>query len=262
MSRNPEAQQPTFRERLHNREPLLGTLVTLPLPQIPEILALAGFDWLFIDGEHGSLSASDIQMLIQAASPYGAALVRVADEGPAIKSALDSGADGIIAPLVQTAAQAEAIVQAARYPPEGQRSMGVGRAQGYGLRFRDYLDRANAETVVVVQVEHIKAVEQIEAIAQVDGLDAIFLGPYDLSASMGKPGAVDDSDVQEAIEEVRRVSAEAGLPLGIFGMQPEGLAAYQQQGFSLLALGLDTGFLGQAATVARTTLAEAIERDG
>ena len=254
-----EARRPTFRERLRNREPLLGTLVTLPLPQIPEILALAGFDWFFIDGEHASLSASDIQMLVQAASPHGAALVRVADEGPAIKSALDSGANGIIAPLVQTAAQAEAIVQAARYPPAGQRSMGVGRAQGYGLRFHDYLDRANAETVVVIQVEHISAVEQIEAIAQVEGLDGIFLGPYDLSASMGKPGAVHDLDVREAIEKVRRVSLEAGLPLGIFGLEPEGLASYQRQGFSLLALGLDTGFLGQAATAARTALAQSIE---
>ena len=214
----------SFRERVKNRDLLVGTLLTLPSPEIAEILVHAGFDWLFIDSEHAPLTRAHIQQLLQATGDCPC-LVRVADKSEtAVKGALDSGANGIIAPQVNTAAAAERIVKLCKYPPLGYRSVGVARAHGYGMTFQSYLERANDQTVVVAQIEHITGVENIEAIVQVDGIDAIFLGPYDLSASMGIPGKVGDTAVLSAIEHVCTVATNA--------------------------VGIDTDYLGQATTAA------------
>jgi 2-keto-3-deoxy-L-rhamnonate aldolase RhmA len=138
-----------------------------------------------------------------------------------------------------------------RYPPAGSRSVGVGRAHGYGLRFGDYLARANEQTTVVVQVEHVDGVDDIESIVWVEGVDAVFIGPYDLSASLGKPGQVNDPAVLSRIARVRDACRGAGRPLGIFGMTADAVAPFQAQGFTLLAVGMDTVFLGHAAMAAR-----------
>lgn len=237
-----------FRHRLLQGDRLKGTIVSLPCPQMAELLACSGFDWLFIDGEHGPLSVGDIQLLLQAAQPHCPCVVRVAaNDGVHIKQALDTGADGIIAPLVNDAHTAARVVAWARYPPQGQRSVGIARAQGYGFSFGGYVAQANVQVAVIIQVEHIDAVTNIASILDVDGIDGVFIGPYDLSASMGKPGNIDDADVQQQIETVRQACLRRRMPLGIFGVDAAAVTPFLSRGYTLIAVGIDTLLIGQSA---------------
>lgn len=237
-----------FLHRLKRGEMLLGTMVTLGASEISEILALAGFDWLFVDGEHGPLGVGDLKNIIQTVGNQSAVLVRVPaiDEIP-IKAALDLGADGIIVPQVSTVDQAQQVVQYSRYPPLGCRGVGLGRAHGYGASFNEYMQTANQRVCVVIQAEHIDAVNNIKEIVQVDGIDSVLVGPYDLSASMGRMGEVDHPEVVEAIEHVAEVCRIAKLPLGIFGTSAEAVRPYMERGFNLIVAGTDTGFLMASA---------------
>lgn len=237
-----------FNQRLKNGEMLLGTMVTLSAPEISEILSQMGFDWLFVDGEHGAFDIGDLKSLLQTVGDRTAVLVRVPaiDEVP-IKSALDLGANGIIVPQVSTADQARQVVQFSRYPPQGGRGVGLGRAHGYGSRFHEYMESANQTVSVVIQAEHIDAVNNMEQIVQVPGFDSILVGPYDLSASIGKMGEVDHPEVIEAIDHVAQVCLAANVPLGIFGTHTEAVRPYMDRGFKLIVAGTDTGFLASSA---------------
>jgi 2-keto-3-deoxy-L-rhamnonate aldolase RhmA len=237
-----------FRARLRRRETLLGTMLTLPSPAVAEVLAGLGFDWLFVDAEHGPLETSDLLSILRAADRDIACLVRVpaAQEVP-IKKTLDLGAAGIIVPQVNTAEQAADVVRFARYSPQGRRGVGLARAHGYGFRFEEYVSSANDEVAVVVQAEHIEAVENVEAIVKVEGVDAVLLGPYDLSASLGKMGRVDDPRVVEAIDHVIRTCIDARMPLGYFGVTAEAVRPFMQRGCTLIVAGVDTLLLGTAA---------------
>lgn len=234
----------SFRRRLRERNRLLGTLVSLPSPEVAEILAAVGFDWLFLDAEHGPLDCLTAQRMIQATGDRCPCLLRVplADEIE-VKKALDIGAAGIIVPQVGTAEQAAAIVQWCRYPPAGTRGVGIARAHGYGGYFGEYVQRANEEVSIVVQVEHIDAVRNVESIIEVAGIDAVFVGPYDLSASMGLMGQVSHAEVSAAIATVRDACSRRQIPLGIFGLDPEAMGRYLEQGFSLIAAGCDTAYI-------------------
>ena len=246
-----------LRAAIASRRLLVGTLVSLSHPSIAEIMATVGFDWLFVDAEHGPLGYGEIQMLLQAAGRCPC-LVRIPEVSEAaVKKTLDLGAAGIIAPLVNTAAAAQQIVRWAKYPPLGSRSVGIARAHGYGLRFAEEVARANEETVVVVQIEHVEAVAEIGAILAVAGIDAVLLGPYDLSASLGRPGDIRHPKVGEAIDRVRDACLAAGRPMGIFTTDPDAVAALHAQGFSLIAVGIDAMILGRAA---RDIYARATER--
>ncbi|MGO9920785.1 MAG: HpcH/HpaI aldolase family protein [Isosphaeraceae bacterium] len=238
----------TFRKRLRAGETLLGSMVTLPSAAIAEIVADAGFDWLFIDGEHGPLETGDILAILQAVGNRVACMVRVpgSEEAP-IKKILDQGAEGIIVPQVNTVEQAASVVRYARYAPSGSRGVGLGRAHGYGIRFKEYLETANERVAVIVQAEHARAVENIESIVKVEGIDAIFLGPYDLAASMGKMGQIDDPIVTDAIAHVTKTCQAAGLPLGYFGFSAASLRPFMERGYTLIAAGADTLFLAGAA---------------
>ncbi len=237
-----------FRRRLHSGELLVGTMVTQGSADIAELLASAGFDWLFVDAEHSPMTAGDIQRVLQGAGQAMPCLVRVAaSEETSIKRALDVGAAGIIVPMVNSAEQAAQVVRWAKYPPQGSRGVGVGRAHGYGLKFKEYLDKANEETAVVIQAEHIAAVENIEKIVQVQGIDAVFIGPYDLSASLGKLGELDHPQILAAIDHVTQVCRQANIPLGCFGLAAEAVRPYMERGYKLIAVGIDTMILGFAA---------------
>lgn len=239
---------PSFRSRLARGDTLLGTMVTLPDAAVAEILADVGFDWLFIDGEHGPLQTHEILAMLRAVDHRTPCLVRVpaADEVP-IKTVLDLGAEGIIVPQVNTAEQAASVVQWARYAPQGSRGVGLARAHGYGRRFREYVESANERTVVVVQAEHIQAVDNIEAIVQVPGIDAVLLGPYDLSASLGKMGQIDDPTVVAAIDRVTTACQAARIPLGYFGVTASAVQPFIDRGYTLITAGVDTLLLGHAA---------------
>jgi 2-keto-3-deoxy-L-rhamnonate aldolase RhmA len=237
-----------FRARLLRGDLLIGTMITLPSPEVAELMASIGFDWLFLDAEHGVLDARELQAILQGAGAAVPCVVRTAAAAEVpIKKALDVGAAGIIAPQVNSAAQAAEVVRLAKYAPTGTRGVGVGRAHGYGLNLPDYLATANDRIAVIVQAEHIDAVAQIETIVRVAGVDAVLVGPYDLSASLGRLGDVEHPDVVAAIDRVTTVCRQAGVCLGIFGVSAAAVRPYVARGYTLIVAGLDTLLLGQAA---------------
>lgn len=238
----------TFKSRLQRRDRMAGTLLSLPSPEIAEICAEAGFDWLFLDMEHGLLDFAAVQRMIQAVAGRCACIVRVpANEPIWIAKALDAGANGLIFPHINNAAEARAAVAAARYSPEGNRSIGLARAQGYGVRVAEALARANGEIVLVAQAEHIEAARVIEDILAVEGLDAVFIGPFDLSASLGVPGRTGDPRVREAVGRIREACAARGIPAGLFAPNASAARSAAAEGFALLAVSTETLLLSGAA---------------
>jgi 2-keto-3-deoxy-L-rhamnonate aldolase RhmA len=222
--------------------------MTLNSPAVAELMAEVGFDWLFIDAEHSTLDTSQMQALLQAAGATPCVIRLESGEEAPIKKALDIGAAGIIAPQVNSADHARRIVQAARYAPLGQRGLGIARAHRYGLKVREYMQRANDDIAVIVQAEHRNAVERIDEIVKVDGVDGVLIGPYDLSASFGRPGAVDHPEIRDAIARVRNACLAAKVPIGIFGLNAEAVRPYMEQGFTMIVAGVDTVMLCNAAT--------------
>jgi 2-keto-3-deoxy-L-rhamnonate aldolase RhmA len=230
-------------------------MVTLTTPATAEILADIGFDWLFIDGEHGPLETTELLAILQAVGDKVPCLVRVPEASEvAIKKVLDLGATGIIVPQVNSAEQAAAVVGFAKYAPEGSRGVGLARAHGYGMRFNEYIESANDETVVIVQAEHALAVENIDSISKVPGIDGVLLGPYDLSASLGKMGQITDPIVLTAIDRVTAACQASQVPLGYFGVNANAVQPYMDRGYTLIVAGVDTLFLGQSAAALLETL--------
>ena len=237
-----------FADRLKRREPLVGTLLSLPSPEIAEICADAGFDWLFIDLEHGLLDFAAAQRIIQAAGSCPC-IVRVPMTEPIwVAKALDTGAAGVIFPHVNTAAEAQLAIRAGKYPPAGTRSLGVARAQGHGTRVQDSVDHDNAANVLIPQAEHIDAARNITAILAAPGVDAVFIGPFDLSASLGKPGQIGDPDVQAAVRTIRDACAAARIASGIFVVDAGSARQAISEGYSLVCVATETLLLSRAAS--------------
>jgi len=240
-----------FKHRLTRGDVFVGAFICLPCPESAELLAELGYDWLIIDTEHGPYDVFMAQRMLQAVGRRCPCVVRVpSNEEPWIKKALDIGAAGVLAPLVHTPEIAVRVQRACRYAPQGTRGMGGARAHRYGVGFQDYVDRANREIAAIVQAEHIEAVEHIEAIADVPGIDAIFIGPYDLSASMGKPGQIQCPEVQAAIRRIRDATLRAGLKLGIYCSDPESARDHIDQGYTLIGMSTDLNYLIQSAGAA------------
>jgi 2-keto-3-deoxy-L-rhamnonate aldolase RhmA len=240
--------QDSFKANLARHQLLVGTIITLPSRAIAENYGLSGFDWLFVDLEHSAMNIADAQAILQAAAPQTPCVIRVpAIEDVWFKKTLDIGAAGIIVPNVRTTGEVERAVQLCKYPPAGTRSVGIARAQGYGDRFQEYLASANDAIAVIIQIEHVDAVQHIEDIVRVSGIDSLFIGPYDLAASMGKMGRPADPEVQDAILRVKRAAETVKRPLGIFAPTAEAVQPYIQTGYTLIAVGIDTLLLGDAA---------------
>ena len=238
-----------FRQRLKNKRPCIGTIVGIPSPETAEVLSLVGFDWLFIDMEHGAFDALTVQRMLQAVAGKTPCLVRVpALEEASIKTCLDAGADGIIVPHVGSAAEAAQAVRFSKYPPMGSRSVGLARAHGYGTHFSTYLNQANDTVAVVLQIEHIDAVNQIDEILSVDNIDALFIGPYDLSASMGLTGRVNDPAVVAAIAYGSYPGrSKLACRWAIFVAAAAEARPYIADGYMLVAVSTDMMMLADAA---------------
>ena len=248
-----------FRQRLCRRERLVGTILTLPSPEVAELLAGAGFDWLFIDMEHGLIDVTAAQRMVQAVAGACACVVRVPWLDPAwIGKALDTGAQGVIAPHVNTAEEANTLVSAGRYTPEGARSIGVTRANAFGRRLADELAHGNERTVIIAQAEHVSAVKAIDTIAATEGLDGVFIGPFDLSASLGHPGQIENRVVQEAIGHVRAGCDRHRVACGILVGDADGARRAFAAGDSLVCIGTDTLLLrGVASEVVQAVRGDA-----
>lgn len=242
---------PSFRHRLLSGDLLVGTLLALPSPDVAEIVAGAGFDWLFVDTEHGACGPLELVQILRAAGATPCLVRTPPGDEAAIGRALDAGAAGIIVPQVRDAAHAAAVVALARYAPAGERGRGVTRSTGYG-RYGMAVDKD--ETVVVVQAERASAVADIKAMARVSGVDAVLVGPNDLAASLGFPGQVAHPSVQAAIALVIDACTEAGRVSGIFGTDAEAVRLWVDRGTSLVVAGVDAMLLGAAAAALRRSL--------
>jgi len=237
-----------FIEKLNGGKVSIGTLITLNSPEVAEIFSSCGFDWLFIDMEHGTISISSAQHIIQSMLNECSAVVRIPENSSVwIKKALDIGSDGIIIPLVNTEEDARCAVNSAKYPPLGSRSVGIARAQGYGMNFIEYIKSANNSVALIIQIEHIKAVENLDAILSVDGIDGVLIGPYDLSGSMNKLGEITDDDVQATIKKIKEACQKHSVPYGIFVMNADEARKKVDEGYNFIAVGIDTIFLGSSA---------------
>jgi len=236
--------------------PPLGTWIGSASPLVAEAVAHAGFDWGVLDMEHSPLDMMDVLHLLQAVSSSRMVpVVRVPwNDTVTIKRVLDVGATTLMVPFVQSADEAERAVAAARYPPEGVRGVAGGsRASKFGT-VADYLRTANRGIAVIVQLETAQAVGQIEAIAAVAGVDALFLGPADLSASMGYVGQFTHPAVMEAMTHVVQRCKAWGKPVGTIGSTVGAVAQYRAIGFDYVAIASDLGLLMQGAQAAIAAL--------
>ena len=236
-----------LKAKLANSELTIGSWITLGHPAIAEIMAAAGFDWLVLDMEHSVMELGEAQAIIQVLDKQQCpAIVRLTSNHPdQIKRVMDAGATGVMVPMVKSAADARAAVQGVYYPPHGQRGVGLARAQGYGASFPAYQQWLEDNAVVVVMIEHVDAVNAIDAILAVPGVDAYIIGPYDLSGSMGRPGDLNHPDVQAAIERVLAAGQRAKKPGGIHIIEPdpEALQHRIKAGFNFLGYALDIRIL-------------------
>lgn len=243
-----------FKQALLNKQPQIGLWMGLASAYTAEICALAGFDWLVIDGEHAPNDLNSIQSQLQAVAAYPAShpVCRVpVGETALIKQYLDLGAQTILVPMVDTAAQAAQLVQAMRYPQDdghgGVRGMAGARASRWG-HYPDYVKRANEEVCLLVQVESREALKNLDAIVATPGVDGVFIGPADLSASMGHVGNAAHPEVQTAIEDAIARILKAGKAPGILTPDRTLAAHYLSLGAVFVAVGLDTQLLMRHTT--------------
>ena len=251
----------SFRQGCIDGTGMIGSFASIPHPAAVEVSAQAGFDFLCIDWEHSQIARDALENLVRAADVHSVpAMVRLPGHGPeAIAAALDSGARGVLVPRIATAEQARNAVKATRYPPVGERGVGPGRAAGYGYRIPDYLAVANAEIVLAVQVETAEGLANSDAIAAVDGIDVVFVGPGDLSVSLGAMGPAGADRLGKAIETILAAARKRKKVAGIFCARPDDVGRWAARGASFFILASDAMFLGagarEAATDARALLA-------
>jgi 2-keto-3-deoxy-L-rhamnonate aldolase RhmA len=206
----------SLRERLRSRQLLFGGWVSFGHPSIAEIFAAQGFDFLAIDMEHSTISLAEAQRIIAASQSFNVPCLPrpVSHSNDWIKPLLDSGADGLIAPMTNSHLDAEQLGNLLKFPPVGNRSFGVNRAQGYGLNFSSYVSNWNKRSVFIPQVESVEAVSKIDDILKVDAVDGVMIGPYDLSGSLGVPGNLHHEKVVGAEAEVISACRSAGKSCG------------------------------------------------
>ena len=234
----------TVKKKLRQGEAAVGTWLNLGSPLAAEYMAHVGWDWLVVDTEHSAVDIATTAEMFRAVSTTDTIpMARVVGNDPLeIKRLLDAGALGLVIPMVNSGAEAEAAVKAMKYPPEGSRSAGGGRARLYG---QDYTQEANEEIAVIMQVEHIQGVQNIREILAVPGVDVCFIGPNDLSRSMGcRMGAPEH---EEAIQEILRAALDAGIPPGIHCWSASDVLRRLEQGFRFMAIGSDADMLFAAA---------------
>ena len=249
-----------LKEKLKNRELTIGSWITIGHTVVAEIMTKAGYDWLTVDMEHSAITIDIAQDLIRVIELCGVVpLVRVGENDPnLIKRVMDAGAHGVIVPMVNSKEDAEKAVASVQYPPIGFRGVGLARAHGYGTDFEGYKKWNEQESIVIVQIEHIKAVENLEAILSVPGVDGFLIGPYDLSGSLGVPGQFDHPEMVKALNRVKDVSEKMNALSGYHVISPD-VEAFQKkvrEGYKFIAYSLDTLLLGSQSRILFNKLRE------
>ena len=240
-----------IKEKLQKGEPCIGSWITLGNSTIAEIFAKAGFDWLVVDLEHSTISIDQVGDIIRTIDLCGVApLVRLtSNDQNQIKRVMDAGSHGIVVPNVNTPEDAKAAVAATRYAPLGRRGVGLARAQDYGPGFKNYLDWQKNGPLVIVQIEHVSALDNLEKIFAVDGVDGFIIGPYDLSCSMGVPGNFNDQKFIDAMNKILTTGLSSGCPAGLHIVEPDTsrLAEVLKQGYRFVAYSVDIRMLDVSA---------------
>lgn len=233
---------------LKTKQNTIGSWITIPHQVVIELMGDAGFDWLVLDLEHAPIGMESVVNLIGHIQGNGMqALVRVSkNEEVVIKRVLDAGADGIIVPMVNNMEDAIKAVNFAKYPPEGRRGVGLNRAQKYGTEFLKYREWVKNEIVIIAQIEHIEAVNNLEQISSVEGIDGVIVGPYDLSASLGHPGEYNRIEVKNALDRINDIIIKSKLSLGfhVIDSNYEAVIEKKNKNFNFLAFSMDSLFLG------------------
>jgi 2-dehydro-3-deoxyglucarate aldolase len=223
----------------------------IPHPSVAEIMGQSGYDWVAVDLEHGAIGAHQLPDIFRALELGGTLpMVRLAHGHPKdCKQALDAGAGGVIVPMVESAEQLLAVRNACRWPPAGTRGVGFSRANLFGKHFDAYREEAQAP-LLVAMIEHIRAVDDLESILDVEGLDALLIGPYDLSASMGLTAQFENLDFLAAMERIRTKAAQQQIPCGVHVVAPsqEQLRQRIEEGYRFLAYSIDAVMLSSAAS--------------
>lgn len=245
-----------LRRKLAAQAPAFGLWVTLESPSITEMAVALGVDWVVIDAEHGHLDWKEIVEHLRATVRSDTvALVRVAElNGGLIKRALDLGADGVVVPWIETAAQLKQAVAFARYPPEGVRGIGAERATAWGQCIAAHTAEANHHVLVVPIIESVKAVSQISQMCQVEGVELFYFGPADFSSTAGFRGHWEGPGIAEQILRIKDTLRRAGKHCGVIATSHENLLERQQQGFQMLGLGIDAGLLIRSLRSALATV--------
>lgn len=238
-----------FRKALLNREITMGAWMQIGHPAIAEIFAKRGFEWICVDLEHGAIELETMTNIFRTIDAYDCVPVaRLPINDPVwIHRSLDAGAKALIIPMVKNAQQAEQAVCEAKYPPRGVRGFGYSRANMHGMEFDDYIKTANEEIAMIMQIEHKDAIANLDPIVNVQGVDALFIGPLDLSGSMGITGQMQHPDMVEALSKYRKVAKDARKSFGMHIVRPdsENIKSNIRQGYTMIALGLDNVFLDE-----------------
>jgi 2-dehydro-3-deoxyglucarate aldolase len=239
-----------IRKKLASNQPSVGSWIQIPHPSVAEIMGQAGYDWIAVDMEHGAIAVHQLPDLFRAIELGDTLpLARIAQGHPKdCKQALDAGAGGVIVPMIESADQLVAIRDACRWPPAGTRGVGFSRANLFGKRFDVYRKEAQAP-LLVAMIEHHRAVTDLESILKVGGLDAILIGPYDLSASMGITAQFGGPTFTAAMDQVRLLCKQHGIACGVHVVTPYVSELQQRisEGYRFLAYSIDAVFLNTAA---------------
>ena len=237
-----------IRQKLSSGIYSLGSWMQIPNSSIAEIMGQSGYDWVAVDLEHGSISVNQLPDIFRALELGNTLpLVRLAEaQAKDCKQALDAGAGGVIVPMVEDSKQLEFIRDYCRWPPSGKRGVGFSRANLFGNFFKDYIDEAQKPLLVAI-IESIKAVENLESILKVKGLDAVLIGPYDLSASMNLTAKFEDEEFLHIIEKIRTLSNQYSVACGIHVVNPkhDDLKQRIDEGYQFIAYSLDSIFLSK-----------------
>lgn len=243
-------------ERLRSGEPVAAGWLSIVEPAIAEITASVGYEVVFLDMEHNTASLKDVEHGMRGLETGGnpGTVVRVPSDDPVyLKQVLDIGVDGVMVPMVETPAEAETLVEATRYPPDGKRGTGVWRAQEYGERLVEYVKSADESLLRVAQLETPTAVDNAAEIAEVDGIDSLFVGPIDLSTALGNPGDTRSDAFFEAIETIIDAAHDRDKPVGVLALDYEDVVYYDDLGFDWQIVGVDLLAFRKGLASARVT---------
>ncbi|THE65481.1 aldolase [Salinadaptatus halalkaliphilus] len=253
----------SFPAKLRAREPIVGNWHTLSDPAVAEITGLTEFDVAVIDVEHTPMdfeTAIEMARAVDAAGTDTGTLARVSENDAAeIKRVLDIGVDGVMAPMIDTADEARAFVEATKYPPDGIRGVANGRASEYGYRFPEYVEEANDEIVTIAQIETEAGLENVEEIAAVEGVDGLFVGPADLSTALGITADVTNDRFLEAVDRILEAGHAAETAVTTLALGDEDIERWLERGFDGLMVGVDTAYVRAASQRTKAAFDDALD---